>query len=198
MSILLAGFGDLTVLQREFEESFPDFPELFVQPVLLLKAFEYEKLRRRYAFIGRPLLSSREDVLFLANILREKYRDATLFVGHGTEHSADRFYAELAEILPENAFVGTLTGALNFEIVKRRIMSGGVKELSVVPLTLGTGKHVQKEILGDWSNNLEESGITVSRVNLGLLDYAEVRRKFISNAASDIDNIARSHTFAPN
>jgi len=206
MEILFVGFGGVLPLAEEAAKRFQNHKILssrtvaeglalfqterrFVQPVYLLPGIAYERLREEVRrnpgpiTVGKPLLHSQAAVNALAGILMAEYREQTaLFVGHGTGHSSGKLYAELNAVFEKSGarmFAGVLDGNPDFADAQRWISANGAQSLALVPLTMGVGKHVQKEILGDskasWFSRLQELGLHIRPVARGLCDHPAVR-----------------------
>lgn len=176
-AILLAGFGTLSELEKDFRAAFPGRPvftartaaeglerfsadRFFVQPAYLLPGAEFDRLREEAARSGKrtvcgvPLLSEPENLRALARILSEEYGgQAVVFAGHGSRHPAGKRYAQLAVALREagfaQSFVGVLEGEPGFESVADGLAQSGVRQVLLVPLMLSLGMHARRQILGE-------------------------------------------------
>ncbi len=163
-----------------------------------------EDLEAKYpgveCLIGKPLLTSDDDIKAVAQIMAEKFEDAVAegpvcFMGHGTPHSADAQYLKLQAELQEinsNFFVGTVEGT-GFEAGSTSI-DGIISELdqlsvkptkvTITPLMSIAGDHANNDMNGvtgetdpaeqSWRERLESEGYEVTDVMKGLGDYDEI------------------------
>jgi len=166
---------------------------VFVQPLLLLPGLAYEKLLaeavpyRESVTVGLPLLHDGDSVRELADILAAHCAASpAVFAGHGTAHSAARLYADLREALAERglrAFVALLDGKPGVEDVLTWAAENKICRAALVPLMMGTGRHVQREIFGEGADSLRKrimyADIEVDAVRRGLLDDPSVREVFL-------------------
>ena len=136
--------------------------------------------------VGYPLLATSEDLQRVAKAMltiippeREK-KDAVLFMGHGTHHPADVYYAALnyhLQKLDNNVFVGTVEGWPKIEDLIVDLKKGGVKKAFLMPLMSVAGDHARNDMAGpeanSWRSILEKEGIKCEPVLKGLAEYQE-------------------------
>ena len=178
------------------------FTHVIVQPLHFLPGFEYElkiikpleswKERFEGFCVGRPLLESDRDLEEMVQIIAEmslrSEGNLILFMGHGTEHSADITYQKIQEILDEkgiNALVGTVEGKRSLESLLPEIekrQQDGIRPIELYPLMLVAGDHARNDMAGDdesWKNTLESLGYKVIPHLQGMGSLFSVRRMFI-------------------
>ena len=165
---------------------------LLVQPTHLMHGFEYEELREKLApyadsfeqvVVSEPLLTSDEDFdTVIATITADtaKYLDgetAICFMGHGTEHPANKTYATMKQKLTEQGykdyFVGTVEAEPTFDDVVQAVKAAGYKKVILEPLMIVAGDHAHNDMDdGDdpesWRSLFEAEGIQVTSILEGL------------------------------
>ena len=136
--------------------------------------------------VGYPLLATSEDLQRVAEAMlkvvppeREK-KDAVVFMGHGTHHPADVYYAALnyhLHKLDPNIFVGTVEGWPAIDDVIKDLKQGGLKKVYLMPLMSVAGDHARNDMVGpeenSWKSILEKQGISSEPVLKGLAEYQE-------------------------
>lgn len=152
-----------------------------VQPTHLLYGFEYDRIkaavqsfRGRFAkiLLGKPLLADTEDLLAMAEYLREELppcEDALVLMGHGTEHSANVIYPAFQTVLRlmdyPGAYVGTVEGWPTIGDVIRQLKADGKRSVLLAPMMLVAGDHACNDMAGDdpdsWKSQLEAEDFTV-------------------------------------
>jgi len=159
------------------------FDNVIVQPLHFLKGHEYEKkvvaalepLKHKFKrfVIGRPMLSDEKDLEDLADIAASLSEEAggefILFMGHGSDHSADSVYAELQKVLDKrkiNALIATVEGNLVLDSVLPEIekRAGRNGNIHLFPLMLVAGDHAKNDMAGEdesWKTLLEKYGYKV-------------------------------------
>ncbi|GAF02093.1 sirohydrochlorin cobaltochelatase [Saccharicrinis fermentans] len=159
--------------------------------------------------VGKPLLSSTQDLKDVAAILADKFSDQrvsgepVLFMGHGTPHENDKVYLELeAELqkLAPHFFIGTVEG-VGFEagitsidaiITKLKTLDLNSQKVTITPLMSIAGDHANNDMNGiiddtapaeeqSWRVKLEKEGYMVTDVMKGLGDYTEINNIWLSH-----------------
>jgi sirohydrochlorin cobaltochelatase len=136
--------------------------------------------------VGYPLLASSEDLQRVAEAIikiippERKKKDAVVFMGHGTHHPADVYYAALnyhVQKLDPNIFVGTVEGWPEIDDVIKDLKKGGLKKAYLMPLMSVAGDHARNDMVGpeenSWKSILEREGIKCEPVLKGLAEYQE-------------------------
>jgi sirohydrochlorin cobaltochelatase len=136
--------------------------------------------------VGYPLLATSEDLQRVAEAMikiippERKKKDAVVFMGHGTHHPADVYYAALnyhLHKLDPNIFVGTVEGWPEIDDVIKDLKKGGLKKAYLMPLMSVAGDHARNDMVGSeedsWKSILEKQGINCEPVLKGLAEYQE-------------------------
>ena len=152
-----------------------------VQPTHLLYGFEFDRMKAavqsftgRFAklVLGKPLLSNTEDLLALAEYLKEEFppsEEALVLMGHGTEHFANMVYPAFQTVLRlagfSGAYVGTVEGWPSIENVMEQLKADGKQKVLLTPMMLVAGDHACNDMAGEdpdsWKSKLEAEGFTV-------------------------------------
>ena len=136
--------------------------------------------------VGYPLLATSEDLQEVAKAMitiippERKKKDAVVFMGHGTHHPADVYYAALnyhLRKLDPNIFVGTVEGWPDIEDLIVDLKEEGVEKAYLMPLMSVAGDHARNDMAGpeanSWKSILEKEGIKCQPVLKGLAEYQE-------------------------
>lgn len=178
------------------------YTHVFVQTTHLLHGIEYENLKdeilQEASFfekitMGEALLNGVEDYKKIVSALakRENYKEneAIVYVGHGTEHSANASYPMMRYVFVQegfpHCFVGTVEGYPECEEVIQDILRqypNQKPKLILKPFMFVAGEHAKNDIAIDWKEKLEEAGFSVSKVVLeGLGEVPEIQNIFIEH-----------------
>ena len=183
--------------------------ELVVQPTHIMNGFEYDDTiaeikpyEARFSSVkyGLPLLISDTDYRDVITALAEgtkQYNDdntAVIFMGHGTEHTANGVYAKLNAGLKasghNNYIVGTVEAEPTIGDVAAAAKNLGMKRAVLSPLMIVAGDHANNDMAGDeddsWKSVLEAEGFDVA-VNLrGLGEYPGIQTLFVRHVKDAI------------
>ena len=153
---------------------------------LLRTAAAFEGLPKglRRVRLAPPLLHGTDSLRSVSRLLvrsapaGRKKDEAVLFVGHGTHHASGVYYPALQyylHTLDKNAFVGTVEGDLDFEVVLKNLQAGGVRKVWMAPLMTVAGDHAANDLFGagaeSWRQRFIANGIQVQAVPKGLGEY---------------------------
>jgi len=148
----------------------------------------------RNLVLGEPLLMNLEDYRNASRALVSQFeqnttgtkrtphsspRDAgqmaVIFMGHGTEHSANSAYSQMANILAEdheNVFLGTVEGYPGYDEVLASLNESGVKKARLMPFMVVAGDHALNDLTGNesesWKSMLEKEGFEIDYNLLGM------------------------------
>ena len=148
----------------------------------------------RNLVLGEPLLMNLEDYHNVSRALASQFeqnttgtertphsspRDAgqmaVIYMGHGTEHSANSAYSQIANILAEdheNVFLGTVEGYPGYAEVLARLNESGVKKARLIPFMVVAGDHALNDLTGNesesWKSMLEKEGFEIDYNLLGM------------------------------
>jgi sirohydrochlorin cobaltochelatase len=100
---------------------------------------------------------------------------AYVLMGHGTSHSANRVYSQMAEVLKEdhkNVFLGTLEGFPGIDDVLLQTKKSRAKKVILMPFLLVTGGHALEDLAGgsanSWKGIFEREGFRTEVNQKGL------------------------------
>ena len=184
---------------------------LVVQPTHVMSGFEYDEMKEAIApyedqFVnlhyGLPLLSSEEDYAQVVSIITDETKEydvaetAIVFMGHGTEHSANATYAKLQQSLTDaghnNYFIGTVEATPSLEDVMAMVEESGASKVVLLPLMIVAGDHANNDMAGDeedsWKTAFKEAGYEVSYVLKGLGQYQGIQQMFVTHAGVAINH----------
>lgn len=146
------------------------FDAVIVLPTLLIPGEEYDKLHASVSAaaglmqvsVCKPLLHCEKDPDDIIRILHEAYPTADdtvlLLMGHGTEHSANNLYIQLAEKM--RSYAGskirlcTVEGTPSFEDALEELVQMPQRKVHLAPLLLVAGDHVKNDMAGDEPDSL--------------------------------------------
>lgn len=130
--------------------------------------------------IGLPLLSSMDDYYRIGEALRplidSRPDQATVLVGHGTDHPSWASYLALQHLLRERfgnrIFVGVVEEYPEPDEVVVKVLAAGFRKVCLIPFMLVAGVHFKEDLIGDeddsWKSLFEAAGIEVAAVDQGL------------------------------
>lgn len=168
---------------------------LRIQPTHLLYGIEYEKIQGfaqewgdkfQEIILCQPLFGSEESMVALGQILGKTYPPedgkALLCVGHGTAHHCNSLYLAFEYLAKEQGYshlyVCTLEAYPSLERVIPLLQKDGIHHVTVIPLMLVAGDHVQEDIISEEPDSvcsiLKKAGFDVSYETKGLGEYPDV------------------------
>ncbi len=160
--------------------------KVVVMPTHMLEGEEFEKKivsevkRYKDRFedirIGRALLTEDLDFRHMAVILDQMTAPfsgedtARVFMGHGTEHSANEGYARLQQTIERlgitDMFIGTVEAEPTLEDMVKIVKERGFKNVLLSPLMIVAGDHATNDMAGDdegsWKSTFEKAGCKVT------------------------------------
>ena len=155
---------------------------------LVQNARRYEGMSKgiEQVLVGFPLLATSEDLQRVAEAMRKiipperKDKDAVIFMGHGTHHPANVYYAALnyhVQKLDPTIFVATVEGWPEIGDVIEDLKKRNINKGYLIPLMSVAGDHVRNDMVGpeenSWKSILEKEGIECVSVLRGLAEYQE-------------------------
>ncbi len=136
--------------------------------------------------VGYPLMSSSEDVQRVAETFlriippERRKRDAVVFMGHGTYHPANVYYAALnyhVQKLDPNVFVGTVEGWPEIDDITTDLKKNRIEKAYLMPFMTVAGDHARNDMAGpdenSWKSILEKEGIKCVPVLKGTAEFQE-------------------------
>ena len=178
-----------------------NYEEVICQPTHILKGREYDKIlgilenykgRIPRLKLGDPLLVSEEDYRKTAEIMMavskeaRSENEATVIMGHGTEHQANEAYHKMNELLHEmgfdRAFVGTVEGTPSLDDVLDELDRRHLKKAFLMPMLVVAGLHVREDLAGDkedsWKSRFHARGIETDILLKGLGEIDEIAQVY--------------------
>lgn len=183
------------------------FDRVLIQPTLLIPGEEYDKLCAQLSAaagtmtvrIGKPLLWGEPDLDSMIRVLRGAYPTepdtALLLMGHGTEHSANTLYIQLAQKMRElpgaPMVLCTVEGTPDFEDAMEALLQLPQRKVFLAPLLLVAGDHAKNDMAGPEPGSLrsmlESRGFSVSCCLQGLGELDAIRDMYVQRAkAADL------------
>lgn len=176
------------------------YTHILVQGTHIMNGVESENLKKEIASyedsfkdirVGAPLLTTAHDYEHVAKAIADKIgplkeNQGVVLVGHGTHHFGGSAYAMMDYVFSaegyENYAVGTVEGYPEFDNVVKKLKDRGVKDVILMPFMFVAGDHAQNDIAGDWNENLQKAGFTVSKVILmGLGQNEKVQDQYVDH-----------------
>jgi sirohydrochlorin cobaltochelatase len=137
--------------------------------------------------VGDPLLVSDEGLSGVVDALLKiipksrKKTDAVVFMGHGTPHSSNVFYAALMyhlQMKDPNVFIGTVDHFPEIDDIKEMLLAKKIKSAYLMPFMSVAGDHARNDMAGDddesWKSILQKAGIKCFPVLKGTAEYDEI------------------------
>lgn len=170
------------------------YTHILIQSSNIIDGIEMESLRREVADIGTlfkeirlgtPLLYHPSDyektIEALVKHLPQK-SDAVVLVGHGTYTPVTASYAMMDYMLKAKGYnhfhVGTIEGYPSFDDLLAGLKKSQARSLLLVPFMFVAGEHAKNDIAGEWKNELEKAGYTVTVFEEGLGQNPDIQELF--------------------
>lgn len=171
------------------------FTHVAVQSLHTIPGAEYHDLRRVVGafmamgefdsvILGYPLLATQDDMektvdALLSIIPEERKKDeAVVFMGHGTHHPSNAFYAALmfqAQLKDPNVYIGTVKGYPELDTIQVLLKKNNVKKAYLMPFMSVAGDHAKNDMAGDeddsWKSILAKEGFEVVTVLKGTAEF---------------------------
>lgn len=175
------------------------FTHVAVQSLHTIPGAEYHGLVRTvHAFqgmpkgikkivVGDPLLATSQDLAAAADALiaslpeERAPGEAVVFMGHGTHHPADVYYAALQHYLGKrapNVFVGTVEGHPTLDDVLAELKGAHIETAYLLPFMSVAGDHAMNDMAGDepdsWKSKLTGKGYTAIPILRGTAEVEPI------------------------
>ena len=198
--------------------------KLIVQPTHLMSGAEYDELKEEIdnyvdridITYAKPLLNSDEDKEIVAKAVAaaaaadagyasveeavSSEDTAFVFMGHGTEHSANSTYEYMQETMTnlgyKNCFIGTVEGkpeSTEVNTVLAKVQAAGYTKVILRPLMVVAGDHANNDMAGDdedswksiFAGALGEGNVSTQIRGLG--EISEVQDLYAAHTAQAIE-----------
>ena len=149
--------------------------------------------------VGNPLLYTQEDLgkmtkALLENIPKERTKDdGVVFMGHGTHHPSNAFYAALMFQIQRkdpNVFIGTVEGYPKIDDIKEMLLEKKIEKAYLMPLLSVAGDHARKDMAGDdeksWTSILTKMGIEIIPILKGTAEYDNVVEIWVGHLGAEL------------
>lgn len=171
------------------------FTHVAVQSLHTIPGEEFHDLRRSVTafqmmgvlervILADPLLASQEDMARAAEgllaILPEARRKnaAVVFMGHGTPHPSNAFYAALmfqVQRRDPNVFIGCVEGYPEIGEIQAMLAERKIRKVYLMPFMSVAGDHAKNDMAGDaedsWKSILTKAGFQCEAVLKGTAEY---------------------------
>lgn len=155
------------------------YERIVVQPTHMIPGFEYEEkivaltTLSDVVSVGKPLLFGEEDYRKLGAVLNSTYgldqlSEPFVFMGHGTEHSANQHYVNFGHYLKSqfpHVYLAGVEGDCAFENVLEELKKNKSSKVSLAPLMIVAGDHAKNDMAGEdedsWKSIAEAAGFDV-------------------------------------
>jgi sirohydrochlorin cobaltochelatase len=190
-------FSPIEAIQAMLDEG---VDTLYIQPTHILPGHEYHRIheakveiekqnKKVSIYIGDPLLSPKNDMEEILNILKKKYsfakKESTyILLGHGTDHDAHEQYEKMetiAKSLNYPVIIGTIEDGV--EEVINKLRQSQVDKVELIPFLFVAGDHVINDMMGhgpSWKNALEDANYSVKCHPVGLGEIEEIRHYYLN------------------
>jgi sirohydrochlorin cobaltochelatase len=166
--------------------------------------------------VGAPLLMKNGDCRNVSAALALKFDDITakadrtsqkspryadetaiVFMGHGTDHPANRVYSQMARVLAEdhkNVFMGTVEGYPTFDEMLKSLEESKVKNVRLMPFMIVAGDHALNDLAGNesksWKSMLEKKGFAVEFNLKGMGENDAIADIFVQHTKKALDEFS--------
>lgn len=178
-----------------------EYSSVLIQPTHIINGSEYDRIvhavqSRRHRFstiaVSTPLLHSRTDMEVVCRFLEAQYgntADAVIVMGHGSDHPANRMYADFADTAHtlgmHRLFIATLEAHPQLEDLFPALKASHCRSVTLVPLLFTAGTHACRDMAGEqpgsWKSRLQAEGFQVSPIVSGLGEHAAIRRLYVQH-----------------
>lgn len=182
-----------------------------IQPTYVITGFEYDTMKKEIlkfeknfdsVIICDSLIATQQDKQEICQALIREYHPASdevlLFMGHGTEHIADKLYPELDRLFKEagnpNIYMGTVEGNFSIESFLNKLKILNPSHIHLAPFMIVAGDHATNDMSGDnknsWKSILEKGGYHVTCTLKGLGEFQSVRDIFIRHVETGFKQLS--------
>ena len=172
-----------------------EFTHVAVQSLHTIGGAEYHDLRRSVGafksmgafekvILGYPLLATQKDMertvdAILGIIPKKRQKsEAVVFMGHGTHHPSNAFYAALmfqVQRRDPNIFIGCVEGYPDIDEVLAMLKEKKIEKAYLMPFMSVAGDHAKNDMAGDeadsWMSILTKAGIRCEAILKGVAEF---------------------------
>jgi sirohydrochlorin cobaltochelatase len=192
------------------------FTHIAVQSLHVIPGKEYEDLKEtveafklipknaKSILLGKPLLYMQKDLTRVAEtldsivLINKKNNDAVLWMGHGTHHPSDMYYAAMQYHLWQKSplyFMATIEGIPSLKEVFPKLKANKVNTVWLMPFMTVAGDHAQNDMSGNetdsWESQLKKSGYEVKIIMKGLAEYDPFVNIWINHLKETINELEK-------
>ncbi len=152
--------------------------------------------------LGWPLLADTGDIRNVSQAVLRHIPDertpgeAVLYMGHGTWHSADTRYEQLAEELrthDPDVYLGTMDGGRTIHDILPELQERGYRTAWLLPFLAVAGAHVLRDMVGDtpdsWKSVLEAAGLNCRPVLRSAIEYEGFTEIWIEHLRTAMESL---------
>ncbi len=179
---------------------------------LMLKDKRFEHIE-----VGMPLLASNADVEKVADTLvkllplginttKTEQNEATIFLGHGTPHAGNKYYAKLNQCLQKRnplVFLGVMGSAQNSPArepsvasIHQKLIKTQVTKTLLLPFLFGAGYHAANDIMSDaphsWKSQLTALGFSCRGLSKPFGEYEELADIWLAHLEDAMKKLAKT------
>lgn len=179
-------------LAKMMDES---FTHVAVQSLHTILGAEYDDVKKtvnsfktmggfQKIILGYPLMATQEDMEKIVDAIfqyiprERKTNEAVVFMGHGTHHPANAFYAALMfqlQLKDPNIFVGTVEGYPGVDLTLELLKKKNIKKTYLLPFMSVAGDHAKNDMAGDeddsWKVIFTKAGIQCVPILKGTAEF---------------------------
>jgi len=136
--------------------------------------------------LGAPLLNRQTDMARAVDGIlriippRRQPREGVVFMGHGTSHPSNAFYAALmfqVQRRDPNVFIGCVEGYPAIDEIQKMLTERQITKVYLMPFMSVAGDHAKNDLAGDeadsWKNVLSQAGFACEAVLKGTAEYED-------------------------
>ena len=188
------------------------FTHVAVQSLHTIGGAEYHDLRRTVGafkrlpgfqkiILGYPLMATQNDmekvVAAIKSVIPKERRrqDAVVFMGHGTHHPSNAFYAALNFMLQledPHIFVGTVEGYPEVDLIKDLLIKNKIEKAFLMPFMAVAGDHAKNDMAGNeedsWKSVFTKAGIECVLILKGTAEFDSFVDIWVSHVGGLLDH----------
>lgn len=195
-----------TVAEALEELKAAGFNKVYIQPLHIILGGEYEKILAQVATfqaefellkVGKPLLYHQKDYEQIKAILLEIYgqlapEEATVLMGHGSQHYAFTAYAALDHMLTgTGVHLACVESYPEIDLIEAKLKALNIRRVHLAPFMLVAGDHALNDLLSDdeesWHSYFKAKGYQVVCHAKGLGEYPAIQALYLEHLEDLMD-----------